>query len=172
MPTKKVGIKMTKKRKTLVVLPWVLLLIACGPGVRRQYRDWSLQRDLQKHGAIQGVVNDVRFLGERGPLTVATFRLADSDKKGVMVRAFDENRFLIVTDPRRNDRSMHLSIVGSNGEVLLESGDKEGLFPGWLSIVPQSGPDAHVVLIHDGDMDGVFEKRMRAPGVGPDDQGE
>jgi len=125
-----------------------------------------LQRRFQRR-AGPDALNEVCLL-DGGPFRVITYGTI-RDEEHVVVEAFDEYLFWITTDPWRHEKALLLSIIRNDGEIFLSYGDKEGVFPGRMSLVPQSGPDAHVVLIHDGDMDGVFESRMVAPGVLPEE---
>lgn len=167
---------MTKKKKALIVLPWVLLLVMCVAEVRARWKDWELKWDLRKHGNIYGMIEETRFLGDWGPFEVAAFRTSAGDKESVQILAFGEIAFFVETDPMGDKNNLTFSVVRrSDLETILQCGSKEGVFPAYIVVTPQNGPDAHTIMVGDYDMDGVFEKRMPATGIGSppaDDQDE
>ena len=162
---------MTKKKKALIVLPWVLLLVMCGLEVRSRWKDWELKRDLRKHGNIEGMIEDVRYLGDWGPFQVSAFSTSFDGERTVQVLAHGEVIFSLTSDTWKNDGNIDFSIVrrGPYGfETILRCGTRnggEGEFPHYVGMTPQNGPDAHKIWVGDYDMDGVFEVRRKALGI-------
>ena len=158
---------MRKRTKAFIVLPWVLLLAMCGLEVRGRWKDWELKRDLRKHGNIHGMIEDVRYLGDWGPFEVSAFSTSFDGQRTVQVLAHGEVIFTLTSDTWKDDGNIDFSIVRRKSlETILQCGTRDGEFPDYIGMTPQSGPDAHKIWVGDYDMDGIFEVRGKALGVG------
>ena len=149
-----------------VILPWCGFISMLGyEGIKLWERHMFVVGFRKSLPDIASMTPDIRMLGEYGIFKVVASKhyTYDGVSENLAITAYD--KYLVTLSKNSNRKGdLHISVYRSMMPVepLLDCGTlPSAVFPSFIVVYPQTGPDAGRYWYGDYDLDGKFEKKAK-----------